>query len=454
MADLTGGSAAIAGLEPKEARYFKISPDASASSWKVALDVTNGEAMFAIRKDFIPDFLGRASGDVADNGGIYSRLSGDEIYHLLSRDTEESIGAEDYYIAVISEGVDPENSSKYGTGPITANLTSTAPALPIDLGTLGTTEIRRTVPLGTNGIQLLDMVVGANTPAFDIRLENTSGDMYFSALTGTHYPAPAAQGSRDGFDGGWKSQVEGDSAGALADVNGQSVSFTLQAKNEATADVVITPRFKIPVDFNNGTSTIGGQLAGTWRFFEVIVPEGFLGWDARLRDVTSGNPRMVVSKGRFPTELRTSFPGHSNATAWPDAARWSEDDDYSKNRWIPGEGLETQRLISAFGKPLDAGTYFIGVVNDGEDSDAAAYTFESRAIGLEGSGAAIIIQELPFDADPSSIALTVPAGEIAYARCAVPENKKAWASPPWVGSQWVALGGAQGVYPRPPCDRP
>ncbi|MDB4673612.1 hypothetical protein OAF27_02245 [Verrucomicrobiales bacterium] len=92
-----------------------------------------------------------------------------------------------------------------------------------------------------------------------------------------------------------------------------------------------------------------------------------------------------------------------------------------------GGGLKTQRLISAFGKPLDAGTYFVGVVNDGEDSEAAAYTFESRAIGLDGSGAAMIVQELPFDADPSSIALTVPAGEIAYARCAVPENKKAWA---------------------------
>ena len=421
-------STTINALESKGVRYFKVSPDADAAAWKLALSTTVGESMIAVRKGFIPDFTGSTRGDVEEAGGTFSRLEGNDVYHLLARQDETGLGAGDFYVAVVSEGVDPTSVSRYGVGESSATLTSSVPAPSIDLGILGTEEIRRSFTIAEEDMVLMQLDAAVGTRAFDLRFEDVSGEAAFAIIAEPNYPGFEEINPLNNLDGGWTPTREGDAAGAIAGISGETVSISLKATANTDLVMVITPRFEIPVAFNNGTSSISGQIAGTWRFFEVVIPESgdYVGWDIRLKDVSSGDPKLVIGKGRFPTELESTrgFPGSSES--WGDGQNWTIEDDWSIQRWLGDATLNSQRMVMAIGSPLDPGTYYVGVSNEGEDTPAASYTIESRAIGLVGSDAAHIVQDVSFDGDGNSAALSVPHGDIAFARCPVPEDKNAW----------------------------
>ena len=46
----------------------------------------------------------------------------------------------------------------------------------------------------------------------------------------------------------------------------------------------------------------------SWRSYAIDVPVDALGWDVRLTNVTSGNPKMVIRRDVPPTSLITT-PG-------------------------------------------------------------------------------------------------------------------------------------------------
>ena len=73
------------------------------------------------------------------------------------------------------------------------------------------------------------------------------------------------------------------------------VTANAGAEGEVDADYDLTIEAKglTPLAFNGGVAAVSAQESRTWRYFEVVVPEGALGWDLRLENVSGGRPRMV-----------------------------------------------------------------------------------------------------------------------------------------------------------------
>src|SRR5207237_4462421 len=93
----------------------------------------------------------------------------------------------------------------------------------------------------------------------------------------------------------------------------------------------------LPVNFDGGNSPIAGQLPGTWQYFTVTVPTNALGWDLRLTNVTSGDPRLVVRRALAPDSFYShdanggGWPAYYNTT-WPTGNQWSASSAYDWSR--------------------------------------------------------------------------------------------------------------------------
>ena len=184
----------------------------------------------------------------------------------------------------------------------------------------------------------------------------------------------------------------------------------------------------VPMAFDNGagsTTTINSQPAGKWQYFIIQVPTNILGWDLRLTNVTSGDPRLVVCQSRLPTGLTTAsdtgggwyYPW--NATTWSPGYQWAASSDWTGyTRNADGFDNSGKLLQMGFGNPLQAGTYYVGVLSSGSTTNVLSYTLVSRGIGAT---VAIPVADLAFT---GGIAGTnaLPTREASYYRIVVPAN--------------------------------
>jgi len=425
------GTATINSLPVSEAAYYRVTVPSGALAWKATLSVDDpAETMFTIRKGALPDFNSRFSGDAAESGGIAIQSAGGEFYNRLAPDQNPEVEPGDYYIAVVGEGESPDSRSRYGTGDITAILTSEGVPDIATPGPLANSQIRLPFAIAGEDIQLVSLAASASTAAFDFRLENVDGEISFTAREGINFPEPNVIGSRNGWDGGWEADLKPKRAGAFANTGGKTYTFSLHGLEESTGELVITPRFPALVDFDGGIASISGQLQGTWRFFQVEVPEDFLAWDVRIRDASGGHPRIVVSRDLIPNEIDTTFSGSpSDRTEWDSGLFWTEETDWTGRKVTSEpEDVQHRRLVSATGKPLTPGTYFIGVENFEEDDETdgtTSYTFESRGIGAAGSGATFEVTDLDFNGGTMTVP-DLPALEASYFRVTVPAGASSW----------------------------
>jgi large repetitive protein len=177
------------------------------------------------------------------------------------------------------------------------------------------------------------------------------------------------------------------------------------------------------VDFDGGTNSVADQAVRTWRYFRVTVPPTADGWDFRLLNVSSGQPRIVVRRESLPSALSTgpwSAPG--GQTSWPINAQWAPTTDWTKRSFSSTNATlnEDGRIFACgMGRPLEPGTYFVGVYNN-HATAAATYSVLSRGIGAQLS---IPLIEIPF---VGSYSATLPAREAAYFRVVVPSNSPSW----------------------------
>ncbi|WP_322284137.1 hypothetical protein [Prosthecobacter sp.] len=182
------------------------------------------------------------------------------------------------------------------------------------------------------------------------------------------------------------------------------------------------------VTFNNGTQSVSNLAVGRFRYFRVDVPNtaGILGWDVRVRDVTSGTPQLVVRRDVLPESVGSSGFGSnpSEATTWASGNSWAGSVDWTGRSQTPGGGtVSTQRLVAGMGRPLEPGTYYIGVFNAaGFTPDVAGFTFESRGIG---TGQAFPISTLAFTGG-SSVVSALTAREAQYFKVTIPSNTPSW----------------------------
>ncbi|HWH68373.1 MAG TPA: hypothetical protein VNT26_03270, partial [Candidatus Sulfotelmatobacter sp.] len=171
-------------------------------------------------------------------------------------------------------------------------------------------------------------------------------------------------------------------------------------------------------------------LNGRWEFFKVTLtpedvagavgPGPVLGWDLRLTNITSGLPRLVVRREGFPTNLMPVFS--SQSSVWPSGQQYAAGGDWTGHRYSADGVIDEDGRIMAMGvgRPLVAGTYYIGVLNSA-GTNAMSYNLLSRWIG---PGRAISIQDL--DWNGGRVTNTVAPREAVYYRVVLPANVPSW----------------------------
>ena len=65
---------------------------------------------------------------------------------------------------------------------------------------------------------------------------------------------------------------------------------------------------------------------------------------------------------------------------WPSGAKWTQSNDWTNRSQTSGAAYTARSFVAAFGAPLEAGTYVVGVFN-ADSVNATSYSITSRTIG-------------------------------------------------------------------------
>jgi hypothetical protein len=155
----------------------------------------------------------------------------------------------------------------------------------------------------------------------------------------------------------------------------------------------------------------------------VDVPADARGWDIRLTNITSGNPRLAVMRDYLPISLSTS-PGFLPAlsTSWPSGSRWAASRDWTERSLsATGEYEDGRILAMGMGRPLEPGRYYVGILNGG-GSEAMGCSLVSRGIGSPYS---IPVTDLAFTGGNATLPALQPR-EAAYFRVTIPADTPSW----------------------------
>ncbi len=425
------GTVSATNLPAREAVYYRVQVPAGQSSWKLRLTPTNGEAMMLIQKNFLPNVVAAGASPLQLAGGRALQKTGPEQFTQLPRTSEATITNGTYYIAVVSEGMNPR-SGYIGSNACSVTLYSLGPATTNQLGTVdasGTTDITCSDSLAGGDFKFYQFSVPPGTLSLEVHLDERVANPTMTLRADGDLPHPTDSYSySDGHSYTWANS-------ALINLTSPTpTNYTLcvqaQTYGGSYSDAAYTIRLHalglIPVAFDGGASSISSQPLGTWQYFTVEVPANAWGWDLRLTNVTSGTPYLVVRRGALPDGLST----HNNtggywysysATSWPTGYQWAASYDWSGYTYdAKGNNLVGKMLQMGMGNPLEPGLYYVGVINSG-GSAPMTYTLVSRGIGTNFS---IPILDLPYVGSVSSNGL--PVAEAAYYRVTVPPGQRNW----------------------------
>lgn len=432
-----GGQAQIPPQRAREASYFKVTIPDNATSWKVQFSATSGESLLIALRDSIPNVGAKLTGNSTNSGGRKMQKVGDEQYLLLPRPGQAGLVGGTYYLAVVSEGAQPLTKTSVGDGESGGLLTSFGEAPVTYLGQVGGADLVETNTLSGGDVRLYRFSVPTGVQTLQARLEDRIGNPVMTLKAGALAPDPgAASGSviadPYGNEGGEPPGADV-KATFLPVVNPVPGLYTLAVKARGAGSTIsqtitnasyvlrITTSDTLSLDFE-GTTSIASQSGGGSRYFRVEIPTNALGWDVRLQNVTSGNPRMVVCRDGLPNGVVTT-KGWSNpgmAKTWPTNYQWAPVQDWTKRTFSPLGTNEDGRILAVgMNRPLEPGVYFVGVSN--ASSVAASYTILSRGIGEAFS---IPVLDLPFVGSITNPALA--PREAAYYRVVVPSNSPSW----------------------------
>lgn len=451
----TPGSTATAnGLVPREAAFYKITVPPNTPNWEFTLTATAGESLLAIRRDAIPDNLvatnGNLQGTTSSSRQAKLQRTGSERYLLLPENNEDFILPGDYHLAIVGEGTNPPASNVIGTGTSSATFTNLGTHPVQDLGAANASGITSAISLAGMQVKSYRFTVPADTASLEVRLDNRVGNPMMALISGTRIPQPDTSSLDIGTGGGQTTAPTGgvsrrtdDDLITIANPPAGTYTITVRADEvsgnypDASANLVIVANSPVPLAFNNGTATVTGQAPTAWRYFQVTVPDGIMGWDIRLANITSGNPQMVVRRDLLPSSVGTTNGGSSgwNPSAdaiWTTGYQWAGSTDWTgRTHDVPNNPRRPvgDRIVAAANRPLVPGTYIVGIYSEGKDSmtgvanTPASYTIESRGIG---EGQAITIGEIPFTPGASVAANNLVSREAAYYKITVPANTPRW----------------------------
>ena len=430
-----GGTTGNPNLPAREAAYYRLQIPSNTPSWKLRLQVTNGEAMLLIQKDYLPNVVGGSYTGTTIGGGRKLQKYGDELYMLLPDTTAQTnIPAGTYYLAVISEGMNPNPPyGVIGTNSCGYALTS--------YGSAPTNQIGNLTPVGPD-IGMADTLMGGEVKfyqftvspgvlAMEVRLDNRAANPRMTFRSDGLLPQSY---SGYGRDYGQNYQWSSDTLVNIATPQAGTYTLSVQADtytggySNATYNVVVHALTATPATFDGGVTTVSFQTNNVWRYFQYDVPSNTFGWDLRLTN-TVGTPQLVICRDLAPKGLYTGdYQGNYwyyawTFTTWPSSNQWSAAYDWTSD-YYDANGTNRYGTILAMGRsnPLEPGRYYAGIYSSTPASvGGTSYTLVSRGIGTNQS---IPILDMPFIGSVSGT--NIPPREAVYYKVQVPAGQASW----------------------------
>lgn len=456
-----GSSITASGLEPREVGWYKVTVPApvlgvgGVSNWELKLEPTVGEAMLAVRHGRLPNVMaGTATSDNMELNEYYAgtlrQKSGNEYFYKSALSTKTTITGGEYYIAVISEGQNPPNTTTIGSGPVSYTLTSvgTIPVADTPPTTLTTatplTWATQTLPFGS--LKAYRFRVEAGMGSVEVRLNNRIGNPLVSIrqdavdlgkIPAQPYLATTYHSLEGGDSSPWVNGMTVPHSTLITIPTPVAGDYTISVYADSVSAVDTDASYTLEVtglpapllDFTNGSTEVINQDYQTWRYFRVDVPNdpvNLKGWDLRL-NVTAGSPRMVVRQDLGPSSFLTSSGcggGIYNCTSWGSGNLWAASGEWTgRTNTAAGTVDPNSYLIMGMGSPLVAGTYYVGVATQSGTANMS-YTLVSRGIGMGGTYP-IQVTDLAF-AGGSVTTTNLAAREAGWYRVDVPANAASW----------------------------
>lgn len=422
-----GGAVTNNSLNPREAAYYHVTIPSGVRSWKVRMTTTSGEAMLVVSTNKLPNI---------ESEKRMQKL-GKEHYVLLPAPGLTNLSAGDYFLAVVGEGQNATNSTRISTGTSSFVIESLGSMPEIDLGPLNSTIVTADSLDGgeskayhfeppTNSLgYILSLTDRVGNPTAVVRSTNSLLD----PGVGQGTVAPDNYGNEGGENTGVSVTQ---SAVTMVDPSPmETVMVKARTTNslypDASYTLNITPLIaaQIPIlPFDGGTATITGQAANFWQYFRIDVPTNALGWDLRLTNVTSGLPQIVVARDHLPNVFTTTGVNPTAGTNWPSGGRWGAGQDWTA-RSFSADGSTNQdgRILEmSMNRPLQPGTYYVGISATSSTGSQLSYTIVSRGIG---DGFILPVQDLAFAGGTVNVT-NLPIREAAYFRVQIPSNTPSW----------------------------
>jgi uncharacterized repeat protein (TIGR02543 family) len=430
------GTVSASGLLPREGHYYRVQVPSNSPSWKVRMTATGGESLLMIQRTALPSTAGYATAPASTlNGGKKMQKLGQEIYMMLPDNGQSNIAAGTYYLAVIGEGNNPSGSF-IGSGMSSYTLTSYGSVVITNLGTLdasGATDLVHTNSNEGGEGKPYQFTVPPGTLALEVRLENRTALPFMTLRSDAQLPHPWESYGRDGghpyfWQGADLINIANPTPGVYS-LMVSAVSYNGVFSN-ANYTIRVRALNATPVAFDGGSIPATGHEPGHWRYYSVTVPSNAFGWDLRLTNVTSGDPRMSVRRERAPNGLSTHPDNlccswnYNSAAEWPTGYQFGVVYDWTGFNGPTGTNEYGHLSQFGMGNPLEPGRYIIGVINGGGAGNAnpMSYSIASRGIGTNFS---IPIGSLTFS-NGVVASNGLPAREVAYYQITVPSNMPSW----------------------------
>jgi len=390
---------------------FRVFVPSNQIAWQVNVVVSNGNPNIAVRRNFVPnesnnDAFSEAPGAIADSITLVPAPPG-------SAPGTPGLGDGAYFITV------------YGTNAHIAQLQSGNPVI-TDIDFVSNTTNDDTNRVGWRFFRVSDISQQLGALGWDLFLTN-------------HAPGTRIALRRNAVPGIWNYRNPSQTAAGVHDYL-STADFLQRPRHQADVWYVgvysatnplsgftLTTRALTadPVDFDSGVATRVSVPPGKWQFFRVDVPTNALGWDIRIKDVGSGSPQLIVRRDALPESLvNLGFVLPITPTNWVSGNQWAAANDWTDRNFSHDGAIDESGRILTVGmrRPLEAGTYYVGVINKATDAFEMSYTVQSRGIG---PGMALPVTDIDYVGGSAANPALAPR-DIAFYRVTVPTNSPSW----------------------------
>jgi large repetitive protein len=334
-----GGTATHPGLMPREAAYYRVVVPDNAPSWKVRMTALSGESMLVALHNSAPSVDSIATSGSVTNGRGMQKFGNEHLLTLpLSAGTNIYVSNPGTnYLAVVSEGLNPANSSRVGSGPSSHTITSIGTMSVHDFGITTVDDILYSDTLQGGEVKAYQFTSRPELFGIKVRLEQRVGNPIMSLVQGFRFPDPGASSplvspESYGTDGGVASPVVHASQITIANPSNYLYTFVVKARGVSSVnfpDSSYTIRiqevgirdlnFDAALNTNGQSHIATGELEDNERsYYRVVVPatlngEKVVGWQLQLAQ-SSGIAFLRVRKDQLPNDNVTGLMPFTPAT--------------------------------------------------------------------------------------------------------------------------------------------